>query len=1115
MATQGQVTKIYKLSTLGFDTVDKQLTAIEKGFVDIKNAKKAAEGKILNTNDTAEIKKFTDEIAKLKIQEQQLRVERQQMINEQKAGNIARAEELRLQKAKINGNLTEEGSIVRIRQQIRELNQLLITKNQKGTALINFQGESLSIDQAVAKLKQLTAAEQEFRRQFAKDSTLVGEYTTGIVQAFKRMGLDDLVAGQVTRSEQHLNSLNTAFNTLQKELLETKAASKSTESIELQMIENRNEVIKLDTELSRLKTDLRGTGDVGNQVSTAIGNGFKAVKGQLASFAFQFVGIAAIIGKAQQGIADAKLSSDATTDLQIQLGQTADEADRLNESLKNIDTRTSLIGLQEIANVALKAGVTADNILAVTEAIDKTKVAFGKDFGSIETGTETFAKLINIFFEDGEITGDRILKIGNSIRALANETVASVPFLTDFSGRMAGLKQISNVTLPEILGLGAGFEEFKQSAEVSSTTLVKIIPKLATDVEKFAKIAGIANDEFKTLLTESPIEALLKVSEGLVAGKGDVEEFAKTLADAGLDAGRVTTIIATLGGKADVFRERIKRAGATITETGAITDAFAKKNTNLAAQMDKLNKVFSDFFASKTFQVILGAISSILIVIIGNLPIIISLVTLLTVAWVAQNVTLISLRAQLILYNLGIGANLILLNLLRVAQLAYNVALFLLNGVLQVVTASLRVFGITLTATTGPLGIILTIVALLGTAFLGLSKAMGRTEEAITDNIRRMRALTAVNNEAVKSYADQISKIDSWVAIIKSAATSADTKRKAVDELIKTNARFSSVMKDNVIDLKELEKAYGDVTAAIKLNARAQASAKLTAEAKTKIDEISLVRQIIESGAAVNNGAVDLDKFTDAQVQQLFNIPGVKRAAAAPRGELKQIKRDASTDKVTEGQVLIGTARFDFPKLLDALNKEEELRVKNFQAFVDIQEKSDKLVDKFLDSGAGAKQSFEVDISKLKEDIANLDKEIDKFQGTQAELKKKIAERSQLQKKLDSLLGKKEAAGSDRGSRLTGEQKDDFKDIEALRDKQLADIKIRFQQQQIEEENYLLTVLRINREAIDAKLKLLKGANAEERKQIAELNLEKITNEQDTNNKIFDLRSKTLKKQLE
>lgn len=1094
----GKVEKIYSLKTLGFSDVDKQLTKIRQDFDAIKKAKQSAEGKLLNTSDTAEIKKFSDEIAKLKIKEQELRVERQRMLNDQKAANIARQEELRLQREKLKGNTAEEGSIVRIRLAIRELNSLLIQKNQKGTSTINFQGEILSIDQAVAKLKQLTAAEQEFRRQFQKDQTLVGEYTTGIVNAFKRMGLDELVGGQITRTKDRLNSLNVDFDRLQKELAETRAAGKSTETIELQMIENRNEVIKLDTELLRLRTDLRGTGDVGNQVSTAIGNGFKALKGQVASFAFQFVGIAALLSKAQQGLSDAKISSDAATDLEIQLGGTADEAERLNIALSKLDTRTTLIGLQEIANVALQAGVAKENILGVTEAIDKTKVAFGKDFGSIEQGTETFAKLINIFFEDGEITGDRILQIGNSIRSLANETVASVPFITDFSGRMAGVKQISNITLPDILGLGAGFEEFKQSAEVASTTLVKVIPKLGTDIEKFAKIAGLTNEEFKNLLQDSPVEALLKVSEGLVAGRGDVEEFAKTLADAGLDAGRTTTILATLGGKADVFRQRIKRAGETITDTGAIVDAFSKKNTNLAAQMDRLNKAFSDFFASKTFQVILAAISSILLVILGNLPLILGLVTLLTVAWAAQNLTLISLRAQLILYNLGIGANLVLLNALRVAQLAYNIALFAFNGVLSVVTAALRFFGITATAASGPLGIILTIVALLGTAALGLSKAMGKAATDIDENITKMRALNEINTAARRIYTDQIAKINSWVDVIKSATTSADTKRKAVGELTKINARFGSVIRDNVIDLKELEKAYLDVTDAIKLQAKAQATAEITARKQQRVVNLEVARQEIEIATAGGSDLLINTKETDLPKEVVDLIKNLKGAQVVKNLDLSEN---------------IAVTQKNIPTIIKALTKQEEEARKEFQLYLSLKEKSENSFNDFLKDQTANSTLFEVDIKNLRDKITALDKELGEFQGSRADLQKKIAEKNRLQKELDKLLGKEDKTGSGRGSRLTGEQKDAFKDIDALRDKEIADIKIRFQQRLVEEENYLLTVLRINSDAIDEKLKLLKGANAEERKQISEFNLEKLTLEQDTNNKIFDLRSKALKQQ--
>lgn len=979
---QGQVTKIYKLSTLGFDVVDKQLTAITKNFEKIKAAKRSAEGKLLNTSDTDEIKKFSDEIAKLKIQEQQLRVERQKMINEQKAANIARQEEIRLQKAKQAGNLAEAGSIAQIRLQIRELNAALILKNQKGTGTIDFRGEILSIDQAVAKLKELTAAEQEFRRQFQKDGTLVAEYTTGIVQAFKRMGLDDLVGGQITRTKDRLNSLNTDFDRLQKELKETRDAGQSTETIEKQMIENRNEVIKLDTELARLRKDLRGTGDVGNQISTAIGNGFKNLRGQVAGFALSYVGFSALFNK-------------ITSEISQGIGE-ASKLEGVTAAFNNLNKPGLLDNLRQATRG------TVSDLELMQRAVQAS---------NFQIPLETLGSLLDF------------------ARRRAKDTGQEVNFLVD--SIVTGIGRKSPLILDN-LGISA-----------------------------------------------------VRLRQNL---KGLSDESA-TVADV---AAAVSKIIA----------EENAKAGKELDTT---TERLAKNR----AQWQNLRAEFT-----KNLLPALAAIGTAFLFLITNLPTIATIVGILAVGWGVANAQLVIQNAQLLLYNLLIIRNYIALGILSAAQLVYNSILFVFNGVLTAVTASLRLFGITAATATGPLGVILTIVGLLGAAFLGLSKAMGEAANKVEASTARFRAMNEVQKEANKISAEQIARINASIAVIKSEITSMDTKKRAIQDLIKENTRFSSVIKNNVIDLNELKKAYDDVTASIKLQAKAQASAKLTAEKRQKVDEVALIRQIIESGAAINNGVVDINELTDSQVQQLFNIPGVKRAAAAPRGDLQPIKTDAS-GKAISGQILVGLQRFDFPKLIEALSNEEQKKISAFQNFVMIQNNVDKELEAFLNSQKTNATLFEVDIKDLRAKLEKLDKDINDFQGDRVNLQKKIAERNRLQKQLDKLLGKKEPGGSDRGSRLTGEQKDAFKDIDALRDKEITDIKIRFQQRQIEEENYLLTVLRINRDAIDAKLKLLKGANAEERKQIAELNLERITQEQETNNKIFNIRAKALKEQLE
>lgn len=1092
--SSGQVTKIYELRTLGYKDLSKELENVANLFTSIKKAKLSAQGRLVTTTDINEVKKLADEINHLKVEEQQLRVERQRMLNEQKAAQIQRQVAIDQQKAAKAANIGEAGSIAAIRKEIRELNAALILKNQKGTSTIDFRGEILTIDQATIKMKQLTAAEQEFRRQFAADTTLVGEYTTGIVNAFKKMGLDDLIAGQVTKTQQRLNDLNGDFDRLQKELQETRAAGQSTDTIERQMIENRNEVIKLDTSLAKLKTDLRGVGDIGNQVSTSISNGFKSLKGQVAQFALQYIGITALISKTQQGLSEAKLSSDLTTDLQIQLDATEEETLQLIETLKKINTRTTLAGLQEIANIALRAGVTSENIAGVTEAIDKVKVAFGKDFGSVEVGTETFAKLINIFFKDGQITGERILTIGNSIRALANETVASVPFLTDFSGRMAGVKQIANITLPDILGLGAGFEQFKQSAEVSSTVLVKVIPKLATDTQKFADIVGITKEQFSELLENNPAEALIRVAESLVKSGAGIEEISNSLADSELGSGRITSIIATLGGKADVFRERIARAGVTMQDTAAISDAFQKKNTNLAASMDRLNKRFSDFFASKNFQIVLSAISGLLLLIIGNLPLLITLVGLLTASWAAQNITLVSLRAQLILYNLGIGANLVLMGVLRVANLAYIATMFVLNGAYGLVTRAAAFFNLTISKT--PLGLILTGVTLLVTAFKAFGEGLFNTTNSLKQNNIQLRINRDIAREAAKATSDQRAEAKLLAGVVRDLSISEATRMATLEKLIALDPVFQKTLVDGKINYDELNKALNTYNTNLLRSAEIEAAKARQAKEFAQLTGLAGQRQDIET--ALSSG--DFSQL-EGESKEFFEKVLFSQIGLTGVPNSKTFKKAAA-------------------KAVQQLNNE----IKKQADIVDAAQKSFNEKLKEGDQGktpgvsivTPALKTVEVDVNALKKAVDDYDIQIQKFKGSQKDLDKLIAQRTAAQKKLDAATGKKDQPGpAFRGSRLTGEQKDDFKDIEALRDEELAKDQILFQKREITEEQHLNNVLDINVKAIDAKLKLLKGANAEERKQISQLQLERLTLEQQTNNKIFELREQLLKNQLD
>lgn len=312
------VTKIYELRTMGYNDVKKELADVAKGFDIIKKAKVAAEKGLLTSYDPNEIKKYADEVGKLKVKEQEHRTEIQRKTNEMKAINLERQKELQAARDQAKQNNIVAGSYNDIYRQYRELYNL--TKNATSTSRINFRGQTLGFDEAIAKLKQLAAAEQDFRRQFSKDGLLVSEYTSGIVNAFKRMGLDDLIRGQITRAQQKVGELNQDFKGLQTELNILKMRGEmSFQGIEKEMVDNRNLAKELQKEIARLQMEYANAGSSGDKMNKSIKEGFKDLKGQIGSFMLQYIGITSLFSGISSGISRAKDEAIALDSLEAAL----------------------------------------------------------------------------------------------------------------------------------------------------------------------------------------------------------------------------------------------------------------------------------------------------------------------------------------------------------------------------------------------------------------------------------------------------------------------------------------------------------------------------------------------------------------------------------------------------------------------------------------------------------------------------------------------------------------------------------------------------------------------------------------------------------------------------
>jgi TP901 family phage tail tape measure protein len=324
---------------------------------------------------------------------------------------------------------------------------------------------------------------------------------------------------------------------------------------------------------------------------------FNSIKQSITSLALGYVGFQAVITGVRALTAGAIKLSDQLGDLRRIAGLTKDEANNLNHSLLQIDTRTSGEGLRSIAIVAGKLGVAKEDIFSFTKAVDKLVVTLGDELGNADQITTQLGKILNVF--EGKVTGENISKLGNAFVELANAGVATGGFIADFTQRVSGIAKASNLSLGSTVGLAAGFEELGLRSESSSTALQKLLTTIASDLPKAAKFANVPLKEFSQLFAEKPQEALIKYAEGLAKNKNSFAEIAASFKDADEKGARVVQTLQAIGQKGDFLREKIDQGNTSIERQTALNDGFAIKNENLAGTIEKLGKAFDKLIANE------------------------------------------------------------------------------------------------------------------------------------------------------------------------------------------------------------------------------------------------------------------------------------------------------------------------------------------------------------------------------------------------------------------------------------------------------------------------------------------------------------------------------------
>lgn len=274
-------------------------------------------------------------------------------------------------------------------------------------------------------------------------------------------------------------------------------------------------------------------------------------------------------------------------------GLTKEEVKQLNVELAKINTRTSQQELLDLARVAGKLGISAqEDIIGFVRASDQVAVALSEDLGgNVEEAVNQLGKLVDIFDIKDEFGIEQaMLKIGSTINSLGAAGTANEGYMVEFAKRVGGVAPMAGISIDKVMGLASTLDELGQTAEVSGTTYSQVVGAMFKDTGKFAKVAGMGVEEFTKLLGKDANEAFIKVLEGAKGTSGGFAELAQNLDGLGIDGARSTAVLGVLANNIDKLRENQAYANEEFEKGTSLTEEFNIKNNTAKAELEKARK---------------------------------------------------------------------------------------------------------------------------------------------------------------------------------------------------------------------------------------------------------------------------------------------------------------------------------------------------------------------------------------------------------------------------------------------------------------------------------------------------------------------------------------------
>ena len=540
---------------------------------------------------------------------------------------------------------------------------------------------------------------------------------------------------------------------------------------------------------------------------------------------------------------------DKLADVMKTTGLSSEEALSLSHALGSIDTRTSQNELLELARIAGKLGITGQSdLLGFTRAADQAVVALSQDLGgNVEETVRQLGKLVDIFKLEDELGIEQaMLKVGSALNSLGAASTANEGYMVEFAKRVGGIAPVSGISITKVLGLAATLDQLGQTSEVSATVFNRMIPKMFTDTQKYADLAGLSVEEFTALLNRDANEAFVRFLEGLRGNGSGFQTIAKDLEGLGLEGARVTGVLAVLAGNTDLLRQQQEYANSEFRRGVSLTQEFNVKNQTAQANLEKAIKKFREMavaLGEMLIPVVQGMVhkgSSLVQILMASITVInrykgvivttaaafVSYAAALRLVWLWESRKNKEKGIGLVLDKLGLAMT----ALWKGAMLSLIAVQALLTGNITRASAAMKVFN-TVTRL-NPIGLVVSAVTALGVGLWQLHKSLNKVSET-------QKLLTSVSQVAKSNTIEQRLTLERLIRTAVNETHSLEMRQQAIEELNRLFPEYLGNLTLENIHTRKATEATDAYTESLLENARAiAAQEKLVELEKKHIDEI-------------------------------------------------------------------------------------------------------------------------------------------------------------------------------------------------------------------------------------------------------------------------------------